>query len=272
MTIPDEAVQAAHAEYHKVLGDSNRSNPMLAAITAALPFLQGVKVESIDTAPKNGDEFLARCGKDWPWFSCFWDGSAFVHYDHVEGIIGYPATEWIPLPDAHILSAIEAFGNSEQLAPSRRAQALEEAARAICITYGQDPDDYASICDICGPNNEPRPQWHLYIEQAEAAIRALSSQPMAARSSDLEQFWRPISEADKSITFNQDFDLGGSEKMTIRNSDEYWVRDDDGRVYRALWSDHKGGYWWDIDGESPVDPVEYMPHPLSLPASPGASE
>ncbi|WP_313030393.1 hypothetical protein [Brucella sp.] len=88
----------------------------------------------------------------------------------------------------------------------------------------------------------------------------------------LEGFWRPISEADKSITFNQDFDLGDGEKMTIRNSDDYWVRDDDGRIYRATWSDHKGGYWWDIESESPVDPVQYMPHPLSLPASPGASE
>jgi len=29
--IPDEAVQAAHAEYHKVLGDSNRSDAMLSA-------------------------------------------------------------------------------------------------------------------------------------------------------------------------------------------------------------------------------------------------
>lgn len=40
-TIPDEAVHAAHAEYHKVLGYDNRSNPMLAALTAALPFLTG---------------------------------------------------------------------------------------------------------------------------------------------------------------------------------------------------------------------------------------
>lgn len=37
--IPDEAMQVAHAEYHKVLGDKSRSNPMLAALTAALPHL-----------------------------------------------------------------------------------------------------------------------------------------------------------------------------------------------------------------------------------------
>lgn len=85
---------------------------------------------------------------------------------------------------------------------------------------------------------------------------------------DLERFWRPISEADKSITFEETFDLGDGKSMTIRNSDHYWVRDADGRVYEATWSDHKGGYWWDLEGESPADPVEYMPHPLSLPSAP----
>ncbi|EXL08570.1 hypothetical protein BG46_01330 [Brucella anthropi] len=82
--------------------------------------------------------------------------------------------------------------------------------------------------------------------------------------SDLERFWRPISEADRSITFEQTFNVGEGETMTIRNSDQYWVRDDDGRIYEATWSDDKGGYWWDITGESPVDPIQFMPHPLSL--------
>lgn len=84
---------------------------------------------------------------------------------------------------------------------------------------------------------------------------------------DLERFWRPISEADKSITYQQKFDVGDGKTMTIRTSDRYWVRDDDGRIYEATWSDHKGGYWWDITGESPVDPIQFMPHPLSLPSS-----
>lgn len=80
----------------------------------------------------------------------------------------------------------------------------------------------------------------------------------------LEIYWRPIAGADKTITFEKTFDIGGGKSMTIRNSDHYWVRDADGRIYEAVWSDHRGGYWWDLDGESPVDPVEYMPHPLSL--------
>lgn len=83
----------------------------------------------------------------------------------------------------------------------------------------------------------------------------------------LERFWRPISEADKSITFERTFDVSEGETMIIRNSDQYWVRDEDGRIYEATWSDHKGGYWWDITAESPVDPIEFMPHPLSCAAS-----
>jgi hypothetical protein len=71
--------------------------------------------------------------------------------------------------------------------------------------------------------------------------------------------WLPIDQADKSITQVQDFSEVG---ITLRNSDRYWVRDEDGRVYEASWTDDKVGYWWDWEGESPADPVEFMPHPL----------
>lgn len=73
--------------------------------------------------------------------------------------------------------------------------------------------------------------------------------------------WLPIDLADKTITDVQDFPEVG---MTIRTSDRYWVRDDDGRIYEAAWSEGNNGrdYWWDFAGESPVDPVEFMPHPL----------
>lgn len=70
--------------------------------------------------------------------------------------------------------------------------------------------------------------------------------------------WRPIAEADKDIAYIHD--LG---ELRIGGSYPIWVRDEDGRVYEALWSDDgKRAYWWDIEGESPVDPVEFMPHPL----------
>ncbi len=77
--------------------------------------------------------------------------------------------------------------------------------------------------------------------------------------------WLPIAHADKTITEVQDFSEVG---ITLRTSDRYWVRDEDGRVFEACWSegdDHS--YWWDFEGESPVDPVEYMPHPLADPVN-----
>ncbi|MCH4541401.1 hypothetical protein [Ochrobactrum sp. A-1] len=177
---------------------------------------------------------------------------------------------------AEIASSIRSlpFRSAPEHATAVRELALEEAARAAenaMLEYNLS--ECAGLAD-----------WAAFeagqesgLVHAAAAIRALSSPDHAdagkveedARA-DLERLWRPISEADKSITFEHTFDLGDGEKMTIRNSDHYWVRDADGRVYEATWSDHKGGYWWDLEGESPADPVEYMPHPLSLPSAPAS--
>ncbi|MGC0052694.1 hypothetical protein ACNSPG_06460 [Brucella pituitosa] len=171
MTIPDEAVQAAMEGYRLSLG-MQFDEMMKDALTAALPFLQGVKVDSMDTAPKNGDEFLARCGKEWPWFSCFWDGSAFVHYDHTDGIVHYPATEWIPIPKRMLA-----------LAPSPRAQALEEGdnlcSRLEGLASWLDGSQHSKWCGrkevpIHGYSGEGK-----LVRAAIAAIRALSSQPVA---------------------------------------------------------------------------------------------
>lgn len=74
--------------------------------------------------------------------------------------------------------------------------------------------------------------------------------------------WRPIAEADRTITDCKVLDLGDGQTMPISNSDHYWLRDEDGRVFEGVWTDHKGGYWWDFEAESPVDPVEFLPHPL----------
>lgn len=74
--------------------------------------------------------------------------------------------------------------------------------------------------------------------------------------------WRPIAEADRTITEVEEFPEAD---LTLRMSDRYWVRDDDGRIYEAAWSEGNNGardFWWDFEGESPVDPVEFMPHPL----------
>lgn len=86
-------------------------------------------------------------------------------------------------------------------------------------------------------------------------------QETPAPGSHVQGRWLPIDQADKTITDVQEFPKVG---MTIKTSDRYWVRDDDGRVYEAAWSEGRYGrdYWWDFEGESPVDPVEFMPHPL----------
>ncbi len=108
-----------------------------------------------------------------------------------------------------------------------------------------------AICNavILGEDENDRPV-HLEPREAEAALVAANVR------------WLPIELADKTITQVQDFSEVG---LTLRNSDRYWVRDEDGRIYEASWSVSNHGrqnYWWDWEGESPVDPVEFMPHPL----------
>ncbi|MGG7519648.1 hypothetical protein ACQ3G6_17370 [Allorhizobium undicola] len=88
----------------------------------------------------------------------------------------------------------------------------------------------------------------------------------SARIAELEAAlagkWLPIELADKTITHVQGFPEVG---ITIKTSDRYWVRDADGRIYEAAWSEGEFGrdFWWDFEAESPVDPVEFMPHPLA---------
>lgn len=94
----------------------------------------------------------------------------------------YPNPEYLPVDDTQIgiefaLEFMKPFLSCVVTMPVDVAAVREKVAREICLSYGQDPDDYASLCDVCGPNNEPRPQWHMHIEQAEAAIRALSAEP-----------------------------------------------------------------------------------------------
>lgn len=89
----------------------------------------------------------------------------------------------------------------------------------------------------------------------------MSDNQKPSRSSDVMGRWLPIAQADKTINHVTEFTRIG---LTLKNSDTFWVRDEDGRVYEAAWSEGNNGrdYWWDWDGESPVDPVEFMPHPL----------
>lgn len=94
-------------------------------------------------------------------------------------------------------------------------------------------------------------------ENARLSAQASPPPPMQ----HVAAHWLPIEQADKTINHVTEFTQIG---LTLKNSDTFWVRDEDGRVYEAAWSEGNNGrdYWWDWEGESPVDPVEFMPHPL----------
>lgn len=116
-------------------------------------------------------------------------------------------------------------------------------------------------------------QWRLRREMEasrdmERALAATLSAENAALKERLERAWLPIEKADREITHQQTFPEIG---LTLQNSDRYWVRDADGRVFEASWTEDGKGrdYWWDWEGESPVDPVEFMPHPLAALAREG---
>lgn len=64
---------------------------------------------NMDSAPRTGEEFIARVGAGYPAFSCFWNGEAFVHYDKDDGFIRYPVAEWLPMPAA---AAVEPFADA----------------------------------------------------------------------------------------------------------------------------------------------------------------
>lgn len=47
---------------------------------------------------------------------------------------------------------------------------IEAIAKVISLSYGENPDDDAPPTKICGPNNEPLPNWQAYEEQAKAVF------------------------------------------------------------------------------------------------------
>ncbi len=237
-TLPEEAVKAAQNAIRTTNWEYGITDADMAkALTAALPFLpvQGAGVKPIDTAPKTGEEFLARCGTDWPWFSCFWDGSAFVHYDHDEGLVSYPATEWMPMPEARILSALE---------PSAaRDLALEEARSSIeriIHHHFKGPNLIDADWDrptILGLDNG----WRRQVELAASDIvsklsRALSSPDHADAGKVEGDGWMPIESAPKDGTYVLACRAHSILPLIIRFDEKYgeWESEQGDHVYNIL--------------------------------------
>lgn len=144
------------------------------------------------------------------------------------------------------INALTMHGNEAKVGQEEETLTPEEAWTILCETP-----------DITSPEEYPD---HALItfEQLRSYMESAVNPAITTHEQDAAvSLWRPIADADISIT-----NIITIPDLTVRNSDPYWVRDEDGRVYEACWTDHRDGYWWDIEGESPVDPIEFMPHPL----------
>ena len=254
-------------DYHEAVRCFEHITQWVSGLSAA-PHLPAVRVKALDwqtdgaTWWVRGNAPRYEVGVTAPWGVLLHFGSRRI--THVDG-------DYFPSQDA-AKAAAEADNAARILSALEPSAACELALVDALEVAKNELQAWIKCADENGLCVTSTP--HV-IDHIDIAIASLSSPDHADAGkvegdgcADLERFWRPISEADKSITFEQTCDLGDGKSMTIRNSDYYWVRDADGRVYEATWSDHKNGYWWDLEGESPVDPVEYMPHPLSLPTAP----
>lgn len=76
----------------------------------------------------------------------------------------------------------------------------------------------------------------------------------------LEQMWLPIETAPRECPV----DRSVHSSPRAWTTETMWVRDASGRVFEA-WFVEFGSYWWDADGETTCDPVEWMPHPMWKP-------
>lgn len=178
MTIPDEAVHAAKG----VLYYANH-NDVETALTAALPFLTGVKVDKkpyVDCACTKiqHDE---SCTVGYPSLLCeICDGKGVVPYVKLDGPELWEIVFGIANEVAHEISDKQYTKIAEAInsvfiepAPSPRAQALEEAAR-----YHDKEAEYYSTRNGALDGVSFKLVAHFHRLHA-AAIRALSSQPVA---------------------------------------------------------------------------------------------
>jgi len=114
--------------------------------------------QPIETAPKDGRSFLARCG-DFAPFECEWDGERFVHFDPEDGPIAYRPDQWREL---NLCPTCNGFGFLDEPPPaasvsmgtSRKASEpihevnaeLLEACRAgLCVAEAEGANATAAL-------------------------------------------------------------------------------------------------------------------------------
>ncbi len=289
MTIPDEAVQAA-AKAHTPQFDNMDPTiqkyaleQMSAALTAAAPFLQGVKVRALEwEKADDGIRDRSQTVVGWYFISNPREGqynllfdneeitALFAIYDALEAAKDAAQADY----EAWILSALEPFANSypqganlaahskNENGPdheqSPRAQALEEAHSNLLNRLNDDIaqlERMAEQAKFAGSETGVRvksPSVLLAdLRDATSAIRSLSSQPVA-------DGWLPIETAPKDG------------KIDI------WATDNDGKGMRITdcYYDRICDEWRTSAPALRLHCVKarYVTHWRPLPSSPGASE
>lgn len=245
MTIPDEAVQAAYSAYVKFIEEGGSvpvTAALRAALTAALPFLTGVKVKALEwITTQNGTWIRA-------------EGAGTVY----EILASDPERETkIAAAQAdyedRILSAIE-------VSPSPRAQALEEALQkekslsdrlASALEY---IDDYClSYPDLGTISAVAQPAL-----KAHSDVRALSSQPVADHIADAGKM---VADGCKAYVGEMKTSSGTDYFVMIKSGDrELSIR-------KHQWKHHAdyeaAEYNWVLNGGEKPDILAYRPLPTS---------
>lgn len=76
--------------------------------------------------------------------------------------------------------------------PASNGELVEKVARAICLSQGHDPDDFAPRGVMCTADNEQVTWWHVFTEEAEAAISAISTPPASDTLAELREALRGL--------------------------------------------------------------------------------
>lgn len=229
--ITDEAVQAAASAVEFPI---RGMNGLRLAITAALTFLQGVKVKALEWVGKTeikakaiiGTYLIDQFAEKFRLYSL--DRSSYQWFDTLEAAKAAAQADYA----ARVRSAIEVSAP----APSPRAQALEEAAQVAEQFRNNDWIAHDMRTGVFPKQSEPG-------VAIAAAIRALSSQPVA-------DGWLPIETAPK----------GGTQFLAYDKANGY---------YNCWW--HKSMYgeeYWMDEADTEPNPTHWRP----LPSTPGASE